>query len=664
MLFLYLQNQTNYVTTIAPEFYSCELKKYTECLVYIPYYSTTGGMSEGQASCPAYYHADYIIIQGERYREFFDPSIPKEKLAPLGSPKFDRVMQMCKNPPEPPEEWKEKLAGKQVCFYNTSLGGMLGNTERFLKKMQYVFRCFEGREDVCLLWRPHPLLESTFASMRSAWKPQYDALRNEFIDKKIGIYDDTPDITSTIALCDVYIGDAGTSVTSLFGMAGKPQFILDNNIYSAPEAGDWRGALVCGFPVLSGIREGVPCVEADAWMLTQGNKLYRSLGNDGTYRHFCDLSEYASGGYYGGPLIIDGNVYLFPVNAEEILMIGGEGVEKRIRLEHQVEQSGAFYSAAVIGRYLFLIPNRYPALVRYDTKTEEVSYLKIDQSLFVGMEGGERRCGAVGVKGVNLYLASPVDNRVLVIDAETGGWQRMTVRGEYSGGYMSMIFMPDDGDFWLLPYSGNVVTRWDPETEEVREYPVSPEGFQCRHITLGFECADRPFGSAVCHKDYVYLSPCWGNQYVRLDKSSGEAVQWKPPVKMPEKEKNGYFAFWAKGYLGFLMEGSGIREYWLFSGYDRKLYRMDFESDTCEEIGISFDEEELLRQEPGFRQQSQWLQYACLENAFNSLPDFLDGRLAGAGFDRDRQLAAYRELSANSDGTSGEKIHRFIREKL
>lgn len=51
----------------------------------------------------------------------------------------------------------------------------------------------------------------------------------------------TPDIESTIALCDAYIGDSGTSVTSLFGVAGKPLFIFNNNINTLPEEDDWRG---------------------------------------------------------------------------------------------------------------------------------------------------------------------------------------------------------------------------------------------------------------------------------------------------------------------------------------------------------------------------------------------------------------------------------------
>lgn len=111
---------------------------------------------------------------------------------------------------------------------------MLGNTETFLKKMRYVFDLFKGRKDACLLWRPHPLLESTFDSMRKDYKARYDALKEEFISENIGIYDETPDIESTIALSDAYIGDKGTSVTALFGAAGKPLFIFKNEINSLP----------------------------------------------------------------------------------------------------------------------------------------------------------------------------------------------------------------------------------------------------------------------------------------------------------------------------------------------------------------------------------------------------------------------------------------------
>lgn len=94
----------NFVLTIHPYFYSENLKKFTDCLVYIPYYSTSGGMAEAQSLCPAYIHADYIVTQAEKYRKFFNPEISDEKFLPFGSPKFDSVIHKCQNPPEPPSE--------------------------------------------------------------------------------------------------------------------------------------------------------------------------------------------------------------------------------------------------------------------------------------------------------------------------------------------------------------------------------------------------------------------------------------------------------------------------------------------------------------------------------------------------------------------------------
>ena len=35
----------NRVTSVEPRFYSRELKKYTECLVYVPYFITSGSMN-------------------------------------------------------------------------------------------------------------------------------------------------------------------------------------------------------------------------------------------------------------------------------------------------------------------------------------------------------------------------------------------------------------------------------------------------------------------------------------------------------------------------------------------------------------------------------------------------------------------------------------------
>ena len=75
-------------------------------------------MNEAQKLCSAYLYADYIVIQAPKFREYFDESIPDKKFLPFGSPKFDRIIKKCQNPPDPPAEWAEKMKEKRVYFYN------------------------------------------------------------------------------------------------------------------------------------------------------------------------------------------------------------------------------------------------------------------------------------------------------------------------------------------------------------------------------------------------------------------------------------------------------------------------------------------------------------------------------------------------------------------
>lgn len=650
---VYIHNpydQGNYVTTVDPGYYSGEIKKYAEKLVYIPYYTTTGGMAESQARCFGYYHADYIVIQSQKYRKFFAPELPDGKFLAFGSPKFDRIVRMCADPGPLPEAWREKMAGRKVYFYNTSINGLLADTPRFLKKMAYVFRCFEGREDACLLWRPHPLLESTLDSLRPELRPVYDKMKRLFIENDLGIYDETPDITETVSHCHVYLGDSATSVTSLFGMAGKPLFVFNNYIDGAPGKEDWRGEIIRGLQL-----DG-----QDKWMVTQGNKLYHSPENDYRYRYYCDLSEYSGGGYYTRALEIGGKVYVCPGNAQDILVVGEGRIQKRIRLERRTEQQGAFVMAWNIDRYLFLVPLQYPAIVRYDTERDRVDYIKDYNNVFTNCTNGIWRVGGSCVWKEFLLIASPMDNRVLAIDGKSGKAALLTTGVEDSGGCVNLF--SDGEDLWLLPHFGQKVTRWNPRSGEARVYDSLPEGFRCRELPKGYESTERFFSGIAFGRQHVYLSPFWGNMFLRIDRETGEMQEWKPPFPVPETERNGYFITGIRGI--FLPKADNkphaVGTWRYFSALDRRLYDVNPDTGEYEEIAIEFDEEELAGHTAGFSEESDWIQYACDESAFNSLEDLLDGSISGNAFDRDRQLRAYEQIAANNDGTCGEKVHEFV----
>ncbi len=650
----YAYDNWNLVTSIHPRYYSANLKKYTDCLVYCPYYSTAGGMSEGQRTLPVYFNADYIVIQAPMFRDYFDERIPDNKFLPFGSPKFDRIIKKCQNPPNPPVEWKEKMMGqdgkhKKVFFYNTSINGMLGDTDAFLKKMRYVFDTFKDRKDVCILWRPHPLLESTFNSMRLQHRSAYEELKRYYIENDIGIFDDTPDMTDAIAWSDAYIGDAATSVTSVFGIVGKPLFILNNQLWSLPEEESWRGAIV---------GNGLGYLPTKWYSITQGNKLYVSELYKHDYKYFCDLSEYAGGEYYLGVCDVNGKSFVCPYNAQDILAFDEKGVRRKISLEKRNGNNReSFYSFLAYEKYLFLIPLRYPALVRYNTENGEIKYFEENIDVFVkNNERNEKVAGGICIYEGMIYISSPTDSYIYKHDIESGKSEVLELPVNNQNGCIAILVWEDS--LWMTPYRGQTILNWNPKAGVLKEYTGFPESFSCIHPSFKIVTDEYPVLPVAFFKNELYFLPIWGNSGLKLNMETGIFTRWDLPI--PYKESTEYFHTGFKYSLFGVMEEGNTR-YELFYWPERKMYSYDFEKNECgEEIEVKFDVDDLKIHEGGFCDYSQWLRYCCVENAFNSLKNFLDGNITGKQFDRDKQIRSYGKISANNDGSCGIKVHEFI----
>lgn len=650
---IYIHNpydDRNMVTTVHPFFYSKNLKQYTDLLIYVPYYATSGMTGEGQALCPAYIYADFVIIQSENQLKYFDKRLPQEKFLPLGSPKFDRVIRLCNNPPAVPAEWKEKMEGKTVYFYNTSLSGMLADTRRFLKKMQYVFDCFKDKENACLLWRPHPLLESTFESMRKAYKEDFLKLKDRFLSEDIGIYDDTPDIEATIANCDAYVGDTGTSVTSLFGVAGKPVFLLNNNIYTEPTQEDIEKELIRGFFV-----DGY-----DKWQVTKYNQLYCAENGDYHYRYVCDLSAYGSGGYYLRAIEAGKKLYVCPANGQDILVLNMDKSEiqiNKIVLKDTTGRGGAFCNALFNGRYIFLLPLRYLYIVRIDTQTDEIAYIE-DYSGFGSAEvAGEWIAGGSCLWKNQLIIASPVSQKLLRIDVETMQSEVEVIDENEEFGWN--FITPFEDCLYLVPYKGTAVVRYDMENREQTIYCVKEKDFLCYNRIQNCECMERPFAAPIIYQNKMYLLPFWGNMFLEVDLESKIIKKWNAPFEIKPKDKDGYLRSFNLFISAGLREVAGVSVYRVFDMIDRCLYDYNPANNQCEKIEVVMDVQDVVLHTVGFDKLSEWQMYGCEENAVQTLSDFIDGKVPGKAFDQTGQIQAYTEVAANNDGSCGEKIHAF-----
>ena len=646
----YPYDEWNLVTSIHPRYYTSNLKKYTECLVYIPYYATSGGMSEGQRLCPAYINSDYIVIQSPKLRDYFDERIPDEKFLPFGSPKFDRVLNKCKNPPKPPEEWKEKMYDgdgrkKRVIFYNTSLGDMLANTENFIKKIGYVFKCFEEKEDVCLLWRPHPLTEATLDSLRPEFRMAYEELKKKYIESSLGIYDATPDVTDTVALSDAYIGDAGSSITSLFGVAGKPIFILNNSMLEESEENDWWKDISIGFNYF----------EKDRFTVAQGNELYVSEPYKYNYRYFCNLAEEKYKNQYSTVYEIDGKWYACPSNAQDILVIGEMGVEKKVELEKRVMGRSVFSGSYKYDKYLLLILMNYPSVVRYDTVTGEISYFTENMDMCIKEKNGEKIRGGALIYHGSLYIVSPMDNMVYKLDIKSGKSSIIEIPIQSRCGGDLLLEYKDE--LWIMPYDGHVIVCWNPETNKAREYGGFPEGFICKNPVGNVVCEEKPFGIPIHYGKYLYLPSWWSNMSLQLDMETGIFKRWIPAFE--SEDENSVLG----GKWTFLFGQSGEKkdDFKIYSFSKRKLYSFNLNKNICQEIKIQFDIDELENNEAGFCEVAPQLPYACIENHINTLSRFLRQGTVGNTFDRERQINAYRKVNINHEGNCGKKVHDFIK---
>lgn len=248
----------NYVTSVHPDFYSDRLKQFTEKLIYIPYFilneinpddeKAVGNMAHF-CTCPGVLNADKVVVQSEDMRQAYINVLTEytknygdtrkyweERILGLGSPKVDKVLNTKKENLKLPEEWIKiikKADGdyKKVVLYNTSVGALLKHDKKMLKKIKTVLKMFEeNKEEVVLLWRPHPLMEATIESMRPRLLAEYKRITEEYRNTGWGIYDDSPELDRAIVMSDMYYGDK-SSIVQLYHYIGKPVMIQSDFVW-------------------------------------------------------------------------------------------------------------------------------------------------------------------------------------------------------------------------------------------------------------------------------------------------------------------------------------------------------------------------------------------------------------------------------------------------
>lgn len=247
---IYIHNaydDCNYVVSVHPRFYSSNLKKYTDMLIYIPYFTLKEIEPDDQQAVDRMKHfiwvpgvilADKVIVQSEKMKQIYvneyikaaqengftgkhlDRKYLEQKISGAGSPKIDKVRSLKKEDLDIPQDWLtviQKADGtyKKIVLYNTGVTAVLAHEDRLLDKIERTFEIFkENKEEIALLWRPHPLIQPTIRAMRPDLLDKYVRIVEKYRREGWGIYDDSTDIDRAVVLSDAYYGD-GSSVVQL-----------------------------------------------------------------------------------------------------------------------------------------------------------------------------------------------------------------------------------------------------------------------------------------------------------------------------------------------------------------------------------------------------------------------------------------------------------------
>jgi len=516
----------NFVTSVHPDFYSRCIKKFTDLLLYIPYFISVNSVSEGMCIVPGCLNADRIFVQSEKIRQEYIHALQKtelpgggrinleqleKKVVALGSPKFDKAVSDRPENYALPEQWRKLIekpdgSAKKIVLYNTSISAILQENERCLEKIRSVLDAFRRLDDVVLWWRPHPLSESSFRSMRPHLLPEYLQIVHAYQLGGWGIYDDTADVNRAVAYADCYYGDVGSALQASFQVTGKPVM--------QPRLEPIDGSAI------------IP----------------RILGADDTKLYFCPRnstsilsihlgtnevgvvkSGHSSAKWfpYASGVKLEDTVYFSPCGAEAVLALDTKNgqyrtvpykieTERLLKLNPSYVCDWNFAAAYTWNGSVFFAGNTYPAIMCLDHRSGSLAYYTDWPSAFHNGDSSSMMNRSCQMESkIVLVGAAPV---ILYFDMETRSFSTEEIPHKSAeSGFCGAV--SGGGFLWLTSAAAFSVLKFDPCTKNVTEYNRLPAGVLRSDMMYSILCFAR---------GYLWLFPGNTNAVLRLCAESGE----------------------------------------------------------------------------------------------------------------------------------------------
>ena len=649
-------DEYNHVTHIHSDYYSYNLKKKVKNLFYVPYYVTSGFVADNHKNLSVYRNADYLVVQSETFKEGLRENGYAHKALVMGSPKLDRVIQLSKSKELIPEEWKAYLHGKKSLMLNTSLHQFLVDGEMYLQKIARIFEVVRQREDITIVWRPHPLLHSTIESMRPELLAMYEQLQQSFLESGVGILDTTPDIASTVAIVDGYIGETSSSVVNLFEAAGKPLFILDNYITGAFDEEERRDVFLSGcnkvgedYFVTSAECSDIFVVSNGAWdeMRPKASQ--------------CIVPKWKNAGMYGAQS--EGKIYLSPVCSEEFRLYDiAQNECKQISSVQKGKMLNYRYAVPYQNK-VFYLPSVTKCIAEYDIEND--SWIEHYEPIAAMQKDVTERIfeDVIGryVDGKYIWMSNGYSNRVVRFNMENATFEKYEI-GDASARY-SAIAVGGSNIYLSEMYTGEIQV-WDYRTLTLKKSYSMPEGYRVWTNVLGQRIA---YAQMWLVNEQLFAIPYTSNMLVKValqtDEVSVVAKELWEDVMEPSNFYHPVRNLTAN--IAVLVDDETLL---VQKRKDASLLEINTRTGEYQIHHPRISKEgfeKLMQNQDGFEKLYTNGEFARRESRYFSFEGFLDD-LVNDRLDAvvSRQKEAMQTMAVNLDGTCGEKVHEFMMQVL
>ncbi len=649
-------DEFNMVTRVKEEYFSYNLKKYVEKLIYVPYYVTTSNIVENHKNLSVYNNMDYMVIQSNVAKENLKDLSYYDKLLPFGSPKLDRVINTCKTGGVVPQLWGNRIKGKKCLMLNTSIAALLYWNEVLIFKLKAFFEYISNRSDIAVIWRPHPLIDSTIDSMRPHLKPMYRALVQYFVQNDIGILDKTPDITNTIALSDGYIGDDGSSVQNLFAVANKPIFCFN-------------------YALTDVLRKEIERKISILQLLEVDNKYYVTSDSCGgifiidknlTSISYEGMASFAEHGESMSSLmtLLDDELYFSPLVGTVFTKYNIINGRFENISEKQNKEIGAYRVINHKHKIIYL-PHFSNIIYIYDTIADRWTKHSdcIEKLLSTGnkthFDADVSYCEVVENK---LWICATYTNCLIEFDMDTETYK--IHKAGNSRGYSSFV---SDGDCFWLTETGRNIIKWN-KSSNIIETITPPKEF-ITHNNMQYR--EHGLGQVFVVGDWIVTMPAFSNSMLKINKNTSETT-----VILPEIFNNNLSD--DNKLLSFIYPtckfGVKLDEQYILAQDSKtgKLYKINIDKETYIEIDLKLNDQDYKQllsdingETMGFHKRSETQTFCKHEDCFQGIEDFIsnfaDGKLE---YLKEAQMSEISDIAANLDGSCGEKVAEFLLSEL